>query len=353
MLRNRSDAELVLRAYEVWGEACPDRIIGEYAFFIWDARQRRLFGARDAAGTRHFYYHSGTGWFAFASEIKGLLALKQIEPRLNESRLLDYVVVEFDRDDQVGTFYQDINRLPAGHAMKVSARGVTIWRYWNPGELPALQFVSLEECAEGFLEQLRIAVKCRLRSIGPVGAMLSGGLDSSSIVGLISKEFRSDLQQPLKTFSLIHEDRESCPEWKSIQEMLKGGWLDPTIIDSTLAGEVAQSYLENIRNTDEPFAFTHGLGYEIVYEAAQKKGCRVTLDGMAGDLLFYDFARSMGCLLGHKTYTQLPDLASTYRRHGIEWGVTDLARKLAASVAPEGVRAVYRSTTGQTQGASR
>ena len=67
VLRTRADAELVLRAYEVWGEDCPDRIIGEYVFFIWDARQQRLFAARDAAGTRHFYYHQGWGWFAFAS----------------------------------------------------------------------------------------------------------------------------------------------------------------------------------------------------------------------------------------------------------------------------------------------
>ncbi len=116
VLRTRADAELVLRAYEVWGEDCADRIIGECVFFIWDARQQRLFGARDAAGTRHFYYHQGKGWFAFASEIKGLLALP-IERRLNESRLLDYLVEEFDRDDEVGTFYQGILRLPAGHAM--------------------------------------------------------------------------------------------------------------------------------------------------------------------------------------------------------------------------------------------
>ena len=256
VLRTRADAELVLRAYEIWGETCPDRIIGEYVFFVWDARQRRLFGARDAAGTRHFFYHSGNGWFAFASEIKGLLATGLIEPRLNESRLLDYIVVEFDRDDQVGTFYQDIHRLPAGHAMTVTARGANVWRCWNPGDLPVLHFSSLDDCAEGFLEQFRTAVKCRLRSSGPVGAMLSGGLDSSSIVGLISKEFRAELQQPLKTFSLIREDRENCPDWESIQAMLKDDWIDPAIITSARAGEIAQSYLENIRTADEPFALT-------------------------------------------------------------------------------------------------
>ncbi len=342
VLRTRADTELVLRAYEVWGEDCPDRIIGEYVFFIWDARQRRLFGARDAAGTRHFYYHSGNGWFGFASEIKGLLALGCIEQRLNESRLLDYLVVEFDRDDQVGTFYQGINRMPAGHAMRITEQDVKTWRYWNPGNLPAMKFASPDECTEAFLDQLRIAVQCRLRSIGPVGAMLSGGLDSSSIVGLISKEFRSALAQPLKTFSLIREDRENCPDWKSIQEILKDDWLDPTIITSAIAGEVSQSYLENIRNTDEPFAFTHGIGYEFVYAAASKAACRIVLDGMAGDLLFYGFDRSMSALLGRKAYTRLPAMLAAYRRHGINGGGTDFARLLAASVAPEGARTLYR-----------
>lgn len=211
-LRDHSDAELVLRSYEVWGEECLDRIIGEFVFFIWDSRQRRFFGGRDAAGTRHFYYHARNDFFGFASEINGLLALGNIEPRLNESRLLDYLVVYFDRDDEVGTFYQDISRLPAGHAMQATHAGIKSWRYWNPGDLPVLRFGSMAECAEGFLEQLRIAIKSRLRVIGNVGAILSGGLDSSAIVGLIRKEFRNDLNEPLRTISLIRHDRENCPD---------------------------------------------------------------------------------------------------------------------------------------------
>ncbi len=160
-LRTEADAELVLRSYEAWGEDCPEQIIGEFVFFIWDARRRRLFGARDAAGTRHFYYHDGGDWFAFASQIKGLLALGRIEPKLNESRLVDYIVPQFDRDDEVGTFYQDIKRLPAGHAIRVDAGGAATWRYWDPANLPASSFKSMDECAEAFLEQLRVAVKCR------------------------------------------------------------------------------------------------------------------------------------------------------------------------------------------------
>ncbi len=317
VLRDRSDAELVLRAYEVWGEECPDRIIGEYVFFVWDARQRCLFGARDAAGTRHFYYHAGRGWFGFASEIKGLLALDRIERRLNESRLLDYLVVEFDRDDEIGTFYQGISRLPAGHAMWARENSVKTWRYWNPANLPPTRYASLEECAEAFLEQFRIAVKSRLRHIGPVGAMLSGGLDSSSIVGLISKEFRSHLSQPLRTFSLVRHDREKCSDWQSIQQIVENDdWIDPTIITSAVEPEVCLKFLDTLQNLDEPFLWDF-CDY-LVFDAAQARGCRVVLEGMGGDLLFYHPGNSLDQIFRTRAYWKIPFLIAVCQRHGVQ-----------------------------------
>ncbi len=342
LLRDRSDAELVLRAYEVWGEDCPDRIIGEFVFFIWDARQRRLFGARDAAGTRHFYYHAGNGWFAFASEIKGLLALERIEPRLNESRLLDYLVVAFDRDDEVGTFYQGIERMPAGHAMWVTAEGAKTWRYWDPGNLSAATFASLDECAEAFVAQLRVAVRCRLRSIGPVGAMLSGGLDSSSIVGLISKDFRADLRQPLKTFSLILDDRENCSDWRAISEMLKDGWLEPLVMNSALRADLCRGYIDGIEDLNEPFALSQGFTDSLVYAAARENGCAVVLDGMAGDLLFYDPDSSLERILQRKKFWQIPDFLAACRRHQLHGGLRKVAWKSLRLAVPEPLLAVYR-----------
>ena len=346
VLRTQTDAELVLRAYEAWGEDCPGRVIGECVFFIWDARRQRLFAARDAAGTRHFYYHQGQDWFAFASEIKGLLTLSRIEHRLNESRLLDYLVIEFDRDDEVGTFYQDILRMPAGHAMTVTERGSRIWRFWNPHNLTQNRFASQEECTEAFLQQLRIAVKCRLRSIGPVGAMLSGGLDSSSIVGLISKEFRADLKQPLKTFSLIREDRENCSDWLAIRAMLMDDWLDSTIITSIVAPDVLQSYFDNIKNFNEPFALSEGFTDSLVFEAAREQGCRIVLDGMAGDLLFYSLAQSMDVAVRRKMLFQVPSILAAFRQHGITDGRQTFLRSALRAAVPESVLAIYRKFKG-------
>lgn len=343
VLRNRSDAELVMRSYETWGEDCLNKIIGEYVFFIWDSRQRRLFGVRDAVGTRHFYYYAGKGWFAFASEINGLLELKHIDKRLNESRLLDYLVVQYDRDDEIGTFYKDIYRLPAGHAMSVSQEGIKTWRYWNPENLPMNHFSSLDECAEAFLEQFRIAVKCRLRSIGPVGAMLSGGLDSSSIVALICNDFRDCLPQPLKTFSLIREDRENCPDWKSIQEMLKSDWIEPVIITSADVESVYRSYMDNIQNLNEPFSLSEGFTDSLVYETARKNGCRVVLDGMAGDLLFYHMSTSINSILGRRMFTKIPDVLAACRRHGIENGLREIIWQMLRAATPRKLRTIYQN----------
>lgn len=350
VLRTRADAELVLRAYEVWGENCPDRVIGEYVFFVWDARRKALFAARDAAGTRHFYYHQGKDWFAFASEIKGLLTLPRIERRLNETRLLDYLVVEFDREDEVGTFYHDILRMPAGHAMTVTARGPRIWRYWNPGNLAENQFASSAECTEAFLEQLRVAVKCRLRSNGLVGSMLSGGLDSSSIVGLISKEFRGDLDQPsLKTFTLIRSDRENCPDWLATREMLKNDWLTPVILSSAIASDASRSYFDNIQSVDEPFTLSSGFLSSLIFDAARKNGCNVLLDGMAGDLLFYDLERSIAFSYRSKKISHIPGiLAGCHRHNSLTWGLRTVARQSLRAVTPDWALAVYRKVRDRT-----
>ncbi len=339
VLRDVSDAELVLRAYEVWGEECADRIIGEFAFVIWDAVRRKLFGARDAAGTRHFYYHRGAGYFAFASEIRGLLALGTIEARLNERRLLECLVVEFDRDDEVGTLYDGIERLPAGHAMRVSDAGMRTWRYWNPANLSEEKYASLDECAEAYLAQLRVAVDCRLRSIGPVGAMLSGGLDSSSLVGLIRKEFRHRLSSPLQTFSLVRADRENCPDAAHIERMLAEGWVVPTILDSNVAAERWREHVERIEGLNEPWALTQGFTDGLMYEAAAGAGCRVLLDGMANDLYFYAVGRSLGWQ--GERLRRLPEVLAASWRHGMEKPLRQLAWRAAVEAAPRWARTGY------------
>lgn len=338
-LRDRSDAELVLRAYEAWGEQCPDRIIGEFVFVLRDRRQGSVFAARDVAGTRLLHYHVERGRFAFASEIAGLLALG-IEPRLNESRVFDYLVNEFDRDDEVGTFYRGIERLPAGHALRVDARGVKTWRYWDPASLQPPRYASLDECAEALREKLRLVVACRLRSNGPVGAMLSGGLDSSSIAGVVRKDLAHLLREPLRTYSLVREDRDSCHDWKGVRAMLADGGFEPTILTSALGREACAQAMRRVGDFDEPFALYEGFVDALVFQAARRDGCRVILDGMAGDLLFY--APGRGALFHARMLARLTDVVAAKCRHGADYELLAVARRAVASFVPESIRALYR-----------
>jgi asparagine synthase (glutamine-hydrolysing) len=173
--------------------------------------------------------------------------------------------------------------------------------------------------------------------------MLSGGLDSSSVVGLISKEFRNELSQPLRTFSLIREDKENCKDWEHIQHMLKDGWIEPTITTSAVVDDLYQSYLDSIRNTDEPFALSHGLTYFVTYNASRQNGCSVVLDGIAGDLLFYGPAPSLKSVLRSGLYSQIPAVLAAHRRHAIKGGIKSLARTAMANVTPDRVKSRYRT----------
>jgi asparagine synthase (glutamine-hydrolysing) len=339
VLRDASDAELVLKAYERWGEESAGRIIGELVFLVWDSKRRSLFGARDAAGTRHVHYYAGDGWFAFASDINGLLALARIAPELNESRLLDYLVDEFDRDDEVGTFYRGISRLPAGHAIRVTEHGARTWRYWNPDSLSELRFSSLDDCAEAFAAQLQVVLKSRLRANGSIGVQLSGGLDSSSIVAVIDKDLRRDLTRPLKTFSLVREDRDRCPEWQSVRRVVERGCVDSHVITPRVVTDAWRGDVDGLTQWDQPAVFTDGYTDFLLCRAARDAGCRVVLDGTAGDLLFYSFRRS---LLRSSGWEETRAVLEAARRHGQPRMWRTLVGRASWAITPEPIKRVGR-----------
>jgi asparagine synthase (glutamine-hydrolysing) len=194
--RDTTDAELVLRAYECWAEDCPRQFLGDFAFAIWDTRKQQLFCARDHVGVRPLYYHCSGSLFAFGSEIRAILALPTIPRRLNESRVVDFLVEELDREDEESTFYQDVLRLPAGHSLTVGPGRFALRDYWDLNAPPILKLKSLMEYGEAFREVFVEAVRCRLRSTHPVGSTLSGGLDSSSVVCTTRELLASELREP-------------------------------------------------------------------------------------------------------------------------------------------------------------
>lgn len=278
-----SDGDLILAAYNKWGEACPNHLLGDFAFAIWDAYRQYLFCARDHFGVKPFYYYSAGEGFAFATEIKALLTLPQVPSRLNEAKVAEHLA-NLDSDPTI-TFYQNILRLPPGHSLTVHASGVTLQSYWQlDANIQELQLSSTEEYTHQFLEHFTEAVRCRLRSAFPIGSMLSGGLDSSSIT-CIARQLLDNSDSPretLHTFS-ARFDRVSASDERSYQDaVLATGNYKSHILRGDQLGPLA-SYEKVVWHRDAAvMAGNFRLNWGL-YEIAKQNNVRVILDGWDGD----------------------------------------------------------------------
>ncbi len=192
--RTHADTEAILHAWEEWGEACPAHLNGMFAFAIWDEKRQRLFLARDRIGKKPLYYYHDERRLVFASEIKAILTLPGI-PREIDPRALD-AYLTFEYIPAPMSIFKGIRKLPQAHWLALDERGVRIQRYWR------LQYQTVDrteaEAAEAFRELLRDATRIRLMSEVPLGAFLSGGLDSSAVVAMMSQTSTTGV----KTFSI-------------------------------------------------------------------------------------------------------------------------------------------------------
>ena len=278
-----TDSEVILAAYEKWGEECLPKLIGDFVFAIWNKREQILFAARDPLGVKHFnYYYRPGKLFALASEIKGLFALEEVPRELDEQHLGDYLVV--NSEDKEATFYKDIKRLPATHALRVSRDGLRIWRYWQPA-LDELRLRNDGEYLEAFREKFTAAVTSRLRSAYPVGSMLSGGLDSSSIVCVASDHLKHEGRDALHSYSAIF------PAVAKVDERIDETSFMQSVIHKTncrahfvnVDGASPLKDTEQILwHTDDPVGAPIYMDWEI-FKAAQKDGVRTVLSGIDGD----------------------------------------------------------------------
>ena len=195
--RSHTDTEVVVHAYEEWGQDCVKRFNGMWAFAIWDQRQRQMFCSRDRFGIKPFYYCLDRHTFVFASEIKGLLPALEKRPGANLRVLSDYLIDgSLCRTNE--TFFEGIQRLEPAHNLVVSAAGNWKTQYWNYGGGGSA--ADARSPVDAFRELLNDSVKLRLRSDVPVGVALSGGIDSSSILGLAAKAMNPD---SLKAFTAV------------------------------------------------------------------------------------------------------------------------------------------------------
>jgi asparagine synthase (glutamine-hydrolysing) len=274
-----NDSALILAAYEKWGEHCPEKLLGDFVFAIWDARKQSLFCARDHMGVKPFYYYVSDKAFFFATEIKALLCLSQVPRRLNELRVADYLASIFD--DKASTFYQQILRLPPAHCITVTRGGRSLRSYWSLDPSAEVRLGSDKEYADAFRELFTQAVRCRLRSAFPIGSLLSGGMDSSSVTCVARKSISRE-DGRLYTFSAVFDQLTECDERRFINAVLAQNNVEPHYVYGDRLSPLTD--LDRMLwHQDEAFYSPNLFLSWALYGAAQRRAVRVILDGFDGD----------------------------------------------------------------------
>lgn len=274
-----TDSEIILKAYKKWGQKCPEKLLGDFAFAIWDRQKETLFCARDHMGVKPFYYYLSDNGFYFATEIKALFCIEEILPRINEVKIADYLISM--HEDRRNTFYHDIFRLPAAHTLNIDFKGNDLKQYWSLDPSYELNMDSNEEYINKFQDIFEDAVKCRLRSAYSVGSELSGGLDSSSVTCVAQKILASN-NGKLKTFSVIFEDLPDCDESYYSKIVSKWCGADSYFIKSD--GINPFDVMDNPLWPNERPQLAHSMYvFWFIYKKAQNEGVRVLLNGFEGD----------------------------------------------------------------------
>jgi asparagine synthase (glutamine-hydrolysing) len=345
--RSATDTEVILRAYEQWGDRCVERFNGMWAIALWDGRRQRLFCSRDRFGIKPFYYRWDSVRFEFASEPKAFDGPHAANPRA----IRDYVQQGY-LDHTEETFFARIRRLPPAHNLVVDEHGLRIERYWRlePDDAPA---DPVDAVREKFLDSIRL----HLRSDVPVGTCLSGGLDSSAIVTTVDhllkneREVAAPVGERQKTFTAYFEDAgfDERPYAESVvaQTRVEPHWI--SFDDRDLVGNVT----EIVESQDEPFGSTSMVAQWYVMRAAKQAGLTVMLDGQGGDEVFAGyhtyFASYFADLLRAGQVGELARELGAYRSlHGAS--ATKLAEMVVRPFLPDRVRwAVRGRTRGGTE----
>jgi asparagine synthase (glutamine-hydrolysing) len=275
-----SDTEVILRSYLEKGEMCIHDFNGQWAFAIWDRNKDKLFLSRDRLGVRPLFYANFNGDFVFASEIKALFQYPAA-PRRLDLRALDQIFT-FWVTLPPRTAFEAIWQLPPGHCMTVVAGEVSSWKYWEPdyvkaGELPADHDQSK---SEELLSLLENATKIRLRADVPVGAYLSGGLDSTFITSLVSR-FANDR---LRTFSVGFEAKD-FDETDFQDEASKFLKTDHAKICCTTA-IIAEEFPRIVWHAEQPILRTAPTPLFLLSKLVHESGFKVVLTGEGSDEIF-------------------------------------------------------------------
>lgn len=335
----RSDTEVLLMALREWGEDALCRLNGMFAFALWDERTRRLLVARDRFGEKPLFI--GRGQFntvVMASEMKAILVHPLIPCRLNDEAAQRYGASAWFEDDEL-TFFDDIERLPPAHAAWFREDGTEErrWRYWTPDYTAVDEDIKPRDAVEQFAALMQRSVNLRLRADVPVGSSLSGGLDSSVIVGLLSRE-RSTSAFTQNTFSAVFPSDPTLSEDKEVEAVVSHTGVNSFSVVPDPRRLIDESELLHWHQ-EEPFLSASIYLQWCVARLALQNKTTVLLDGQGADELlagyqFYFRQRQLDLLDRGHTALALRETAKFNRRLDVASRDFESAhRRINASVA--------------------
>ncbi|MCP3919688.1 MAG: hypothetical protein GY711_29495 [bacterium] len=283
---SHSDASLIAHAYRKWGEGCARRLEGDFAFALWDGARRVLFAARDALGARPLAFHRANGQFACASEIKALLELPAVPREIDRVRVGGFL--EMLMDDPRRTFFEGIERLAPGHWLEWNGEKLRIERYHAFDPERRLPRAKGEEHAQAFHDHFRRAVRARLRGAPPLACLLSGGLDTSSIVAM-ARTLEPEL--PVDAYSAVFDVATECDERPQMEHVLALGGIRQRLFHAEQVSPLAD-WERILWYQDEALYCANFYLNWGLYRIAAADGQRVVLDGWGGDsAVGYGFER--------------------------------------------------------------
>jgi len=280
-LRNRSDAELVLKSYQIWGRECLSHIDGDFALAIWDARRRTAFCARDRFGNKPFNYHWQGGRLAFASELHPILALPWVSQALNEGIVADYLNQEWHSREE--TPWKAIRRLVAAHSAEFGAEGMRSGEYWRPELHAPLRYRKDDEYVEHYRELFVDTVRRLSRSQNKLAFEVSGGLDSSAIFAAAAQLRREQclLAPDIAGYTLAFHDDPDANDLDYARAVSAHAGMPVQEVDP--AKRPWSWYLDRARSYREFPGFPNGVMGARIRELARAHGCSALLVGVGGN----------------------------------------------------------------------
>jgi asparagine synthase (glutamine-hydrolysing) len=294
IFKSKTDTEAVLHLYEEYGPKCVEYLRGMFAFAVWDEKRRSLFLARDRAGKKPVFYYYDRGIFCFASELSAILESGLIKKEINDSAIHYYLTLGYIPAPL--TIYKNIVKLPAAHKLILNENGISVKRYWSLDFSKKID-ISEKEAAEKTLTLLRDAVKIRMNSDVPLGAFLSGGIDSSVVVALMSQLS----EKKIRTFS-IGFDEGGFNELKYARLVSERFRTEHTeFMVRPQAQEILPLLVERY---GEPYADSSCIPTYYVSRET-KKYVTVALNGDGGDELFGGYERYQAMAIAER-YQRMP-----------------------------------------------